>query len=93
MLEHLLCHTVPCRGWLANILSRRRQHFNIKRPRRLQGLVTNDVAGLEAPGAPPMYTAILNAQGRFLYDLFLHRQPGGRHGCIARFLTFACPQQ
>lgn len=59
----------------------------------LQGLVTNDVARLEreppeakmptpspAFGAairPPLYTAMLNAQGRFLYDLFLYRP---RHG-------------
>ncbi|KAL4431114.1 hypothetical protein ABPG75_006370 [Micractinium tetrahymenae] len=39
----------------------------------LQGLVTNDVSGLEAPGAPAQYAAILNAQGRYLHDLFLHR--------------------
>lgn len=43
----------------------------------LQGLVTNDVAALEDPQARPMYACILNAQGRFLHDLFLHRQPGG----------------
>ncbi|KAI3433424.1 hypothetical protein D9Q98_003239 [Chlorella vulgaris] len=39
----------------------------------LQGLVTNDVLGLETPGAQPLYTCILNAQGRHLHDLFLHR--------------------
>ena len=42
----------------------------------LQGLVTNDVAPLEDQHARPMYACILNAQGRFLHDLFLHRQPG-----------------
>ncbi|CAM6093365.1 unnamed protein product [Calypogeia fissa] len=55
----------------------------------LQGLVTNDVTRLErepneskvptpspvlgATVTPPLYTAILNPQGRFLYDLFLYR--------------------
>ena len=43
----------------------------------LQGLVTNDVLPLEAPGALPMYACILNAQGRYLHDLFLHRTLGG----------------
>jgi folate-binding Fe-S cluster repair protein YgfZ len=42
----------------------------------LQGLVTNDVAPLEDQHARPMYACILNAQGRFLHDLFMHRQPG-----------------
>lgn len=42
----------------------------------LQGLVTNDVSKLALPDAPPMYAAILNAQGRLLHDLFLYRQPG-----------------
>ncbi|KAG6543440.1 hypothetical protein Mapa_015110 [Marchantia paleacea] len=54
----------------------------------LQGLVTNDVHRLEgkpesavstpspttpATITPPMYTALLSPQGRFLYDLFLYR--------------------
>jgi folate-binding Fe-S cluster repair protein YgfZ len=55
----------------------------------LQGLVTNDVSRLEreppetkvptptptmgSVTVPPLYTAILNPQGRFLYDLFLYR--------------------
>ena len=42
----------------------------------VQGLVTNDVAALEDQRARPMYACILNAQGRFLHDLFMHRQPG-----------------
>mmetsp|Transcript_16306 Transcript_16306/g.48902 ORF Transcript_16306/g.48902 Transcript_16306/m.48902 type:complete len:357 (+) Transcript_16306:94-1164(+) len=42
----------------------------------LQGLVTNDVSRLAEAGAPPLYAAILNAQGRVLQDLFLHRQEG-----------------
>lgn len=44
--------------------------------RYAQGLVTNDVLGLETPGAQPLYTCILNAQGRHLHDLFLHRTLG-----------------
>jgi len=54
----------------------------------LQGLVTNDVSKfkrepLEKTATPtvnaavvyhaPLYTAMLNAQGRFLYDLFLYK--------------------
>ena len=41
-----------------------------------QGLVTNDVAALDTPKAKPLYTCILNAQGRVLHDMFLYRQPG-----------------
>ncbi|KAG0613504.1 hypothetical protein M758_6G108400 [Ceratodon purpureus] len=59
----------------------------------LQGLVTNDVNKLAdkpseksstpSPNAPavyypPLYTAMLNSQGRFLYDLFLYRPSEGR---------------
>lgn len=59
----------------------------------LQGLVTNDVSKLEdnpsgktstpSPNAPvvyypPLYTAMLNSQGRFMYDLFLYRPSEGR---------------
>ena len=39
--------------------------------------MTNDVLPLESPGALPMYACILNAQGRYLHDLFLHRTLGG----------------
>ncbi|XP_024394841.1 putative transferase At4g12130, mitochondrial [Physcomitrium patens] len=54
----------------------------------LQGLITNDVkkfedspsGGTSPPSVnasilyhPPMYTAMLNSQGRFLYDLFLYK--------------------
>lgn len=42
-----------------------------------QGLVTNDVLSLEAAGAAPLYACILNAQGRHLHDLLLHRTQGG----------------
>jgi len=43
--------------------------------RFLQGLVTNDVNKLrDAEGCSIMYTAILNPQGRCLYDLLLHKQ-------------------
>lgn len=59
----------------------------------LQGLVTNDVSKLEgkpsgktstpSPNAaaayyPPLYTAMLNSQGRFLYDLFLYKPSEGK---------------
>lgn len=57
----------------------------------LQGLLTNDVrqfgesvhekvsnlatSNLPTVGTPPVYAAMLNAQGRFLYDFFLYRPP------------------
>ena len=41
-----------------------------------QGLVTNDVAHLDQPKADPLYACILNAQGRYLHDLFLIRTAG-----------------
>ena len=59
----------------------------------LQGLVTNDVAPLEDQHARPMYACILNAQGRFLHDLFLHRQPGKCASAAATQRTPACVQQ
>ncbi|XP_024399197.1 putative transferase At4g12130, mitochondrial isoform X1 [Physcomitrium patens] len=58
----------------------------------LQGLVTNDVSKLvrepsgetptPSPNAPlvyqpPLYAAMLNSQGRFLYDLFLYKPSAG----------------
>jgi len=57
----------------------------------LQGLLSNDMNKLAAsektstpsPNAsavyyPPLYTAMLNSQGRFLYDLFLYKPSEGR---------------
>jgi len=41
----------------------------------LQGLVTNDVAGGLAPGAG-LYTALLSAQGKVLYDFFVTEGDG-----------------
>ena len=41
----------------------------------LQGLVTNDVTKLDQPQTTPIYTCILNAQGRYLHDLILHPLP------------------
>ena len=41
--------------------------------------MTHDVLPLEAPGAAPRYACILNAQGRQLHDLFLHRTQGALH--------------
>jgi folate-binding protein YgfZ len=41
----------------------------------LQGLVTNDVAGGLAPGAG-LYTALLSAQGKILYDFFVTEGEG-----------------
>jgi folate-binding protein YgfZ len=38
----------------------------------MQGLLTNDVTLLERPNPSPLYSCILNAQGRYLHDLFLH---------------------
>jgi folate-binding protein YgfZ len=38
----------------------------------MQGLLTNDVTLLEKPNPRPLYSCILNPQGRFLHDLFLH---------------------
>jgi folate-binding protein YgfZ len=42
----------------------------------LQGWVTNDVRGLAAPGAPPVYAAVLGANGRVAHDAFFHREMG-----------------
>ncbi|KAK9811933.1 hypothetical protein WJX73_000684 [Symbiochloris irregularis] len=42
----------------------------------LQGILTNDVTSLGTGGGKPVYAALLNAQGRFLHDLFLHSRPG-----------------
>lgn len=42
----------------------------------VQGLVTNDVSQLEQPGAKALYASVLNAQGRFLHDMFLFNQSG-----------------
>eukprot|EP00887_Chlorella_sp_A99_P005774 scaffold1.g5774.t1 len=48
----------------------------------LQGLVTNDVAALERAGAQPLYAAILNAQGRHLHDMLIHRVPGEQRAAL-----------
>ena len=40
-----------------------------------QGLITNDVEQLKQDAHPVLYAAILNAQGRQLHDIFLHRDP------------------
>jgi folate-binding Fe-S cluster repair protein YgfZ len=42
----------------------------------LQGLLTNDVTGLDRVGAQPIYAALLNPQGRHLHEIFLNRAPG-----------------
>ena len=42
----------------------------------MQGIVTADVLPLEAPGSPPQYACLLNAQGRHLHDLLLYRTAG-----------------
>ena len=41
----------------------------------MQGMITNDVEKLKQGGHPVLYAAILNAQGRQLHDIFLHRDP------------------
>lgn len=55
-----------------------------------QGLVTNDVSGMDAGGAGLLYACLLNAQGRLLHDMFIHPIPGGEldgfwatHACRA----------
>ena len=42
----------------------------------LQGLLTNDANMLNKPSAQPLYAALLNAQGRYLHDMFLYRTKG-----------------
>ena len=42
----------------------------------LQGAVTNDVRPLAAPGAAPVYAAILAPCGRVAHDVHLHREMG-----------------
>ena len=42
----------------------------------LQGLLTNDTKQLEAKDMRMQYAAILNSHGRYLHDLFLHKQKG-----------------
>ncbi len=37
-----------------------------------QGLLTEDVRHLTSAQRQPLYSCILNAQGRFLHDIFLH---------------------
>ena len=39
-------------------------------------MVTNDVQPLADEQAPPVYTLLLNPQGRLLHDFFLFRAPG-----------------
>lgn len=39
----------------------------------MQGLLTNDVSKLQGPGTELMYASLLNAQGRHLHDMFLHK--------------------
>ena len=39
-------------------------------------MVTSDLTPLEQAGAAPLYACVLNAQGRFLHDMFLHRVEG-----------------
>lgn len=39
----------------------------------LQGIITNDMALLEEPGRPAIYSHMLNVQGRTLFDIMLYR--------------------
>ena len=52
-----------------------------------QGLLTNDTKQLEAKDAPMQYAAILNSHGRYLHDLFLHKQKG--FACIQMVIIAA----
>lgn len=36
-------------------------------------MITNNTQTLEAPGSPPLYAALLSAQGRILHEMLLHR--------------------
>lgn len=42
----------------------------------LQGLVTNDLSALETSQKGCVYACLLNAQGRHLHDMFVHRVSG-----------------
>ena len=46
----------------------------------LQGLLTNDVSVLQKSGNQLIYAALLNAQGRHLHDLFLHKTSDTQDG-------------
>lgn len=39
----------------------------------IQGLLTNDITPLSFPSPTPIYTCLLNAQGRHLHDMFLYK--------------------
>ena len=51
----------------------------------VQGMITNDVEKLKQSSCPVLYAAILNAQGRQLHDIFLHKDPSEQLGHVAWF--------
>ena len=45
-------------------------------PRLMQGIVSNDTLQLQPEDARPVYSLLLNPQGRLLHDFFLFRSKG-----------------
>lgn len=54
----------------------------------MQGLLTKDVTPLGAPQAAPLYAALLNAKGRLVHELVLHRDESAGAG---HALLLDCP--
>ena len=54
----------------------------------MQGLLTKDVNPLAVPQAAPLYAALLNAKGRLVHELVLHRDEGSSAG---HALLLDCP--
>lgn len=50
---------------------------SIHRFAHLQGMVTNDVRPLAAPGAGPVYAALVTPKGKLLHDIFIWREDLG----------------
>jgi len=42
----------------------------------MQGIITNDIYNLSSDGDQSLFTMLLNAQGRILFDAFIYRVPG-----------------
>ena len=59
--------------------------------RTMQGLLTKDVTPLGKPQAAPLYAALLNAKGRFVHELVLHRDERAESSGIALLLDCPAP--
>ena len=59
----------------AAVLSSRRfiKLTGLDAPKFLQGLTTNNIQHLHSPTSTGQYSALLNAQGRLMYDVFVYR--------------------